>query len=108
MPKTAYSPSPPTYDLDEIKQLLSDPSTRIVTRRDRHEAASLGYPSDEEMVSRVLRVLKAEFYKTMESTKCPGLWQDVYISAESSGIQLYIKLQKNTAGNGVLISFKQK
>jgi len=98
----------PTYDLDELKALLSDPSTRIVRRRDRAEAARLGYPSDDDMVARVLLVKKSEFQKTMEAEACPGLWQDVYKTVEPSGIRLYIKLQKNEDGDGVLISFKEE
>lgn len=108
MTKTPDKTLPPTYDLTEIKKLLSDSSTRIVRRRDRVEAARLGYPSDVEMVARVLLVEDSEFHKTMESEDCPGLWQDVYYSLEPSGIRLYIKLQKNEDGDGVLISFKEK
>ena len=99
---------PPTYDLDELKTLLSDPSIRIVRRRDRAEAAKLGYPGDDDMVARVLLVKKSEFHKTMEAEACHGLWQDVYKTVEPSGIRLYIKLQKNEEGDGVLISFKEE
>lgn len=89
--------------------LLSDPDTRVITRRDRREAARLGYPSDDEMVARILRLRNNEFYKTMECKHLDfaGLWQDVYKSSEPSGIRLYIKLQKNRDGAGVLISFKE-
>lgn len=98
----------PTYDLDEIKKLLSDPATRIVCRRDRLEAARLGYPSDEEMAKRVFLIDESEFHKTMEADAFPGLWQDVYKTQEPNGIRLYIKLQINQYGNGVLISFKEE
>jgi hypothetical protein len=79
-----------------------------VRRRDRAEAARLGYPSDDDMVARVLLVKKPEFHKTMEAEACPGLWQDVYKTLEPSGIRLYIKLQKSEDGAGVLISFKEE
>lgn len=100
---------PPTYDLEEIKVLLSDPGTRVITRRDRKEAANLGYPGDKEMAARVMQIRKTEFYKTMEceDVQFAGLWQDVYKTLEPSGIKLYIKLQKNDDGDGVLISFKK-
>lgn len=100
---------PPTYDLQELKELLSDPNTRVITRRDRKEAADLGYPSDEEMVARVAKLKTTEFYKTMEceDPRFADLWQDVYKTPEPSGIRLYIKLQKNDDGDGVLITFKK-
>lgn len=100
---------PPTYNLNELKKLLSDASTRIITRRDRKEAADLGYPSDDEMVARIIRLRATEFYKTMEceDTHFAGLWQDVYKTLEPCGIRLYIKLQKNDDGDGVLIAFKK-
>jgi hypothetical protein len=99
----------PTYDLREIKELLSDPDARVITRRDRKEAAELGYPSDDEMVARVNSLRATEFQKTMEclDEHFVGLWQDVYKTSEPSGIRLYIKLQKNYDGDGVLISFKK-
>lgn len=99
----------PTYDLEEIKRLLSDPNTRIITKRDRNEAARLGYADDDEMVSRIKELRISEFYKTMEcrDPRFAGLWQDVYKSFEPSGTRLYIKLQKNHDGDGVLITFKE-
>lgn len=96
----------PTYSLEELKHLLRNPASRIVRRRDRALAASLGYADDEEMVARVLRLYADEFYKTMESTDVPGLWQDVYKTDEGNGTRLYIKLQI-CAGAGVIISFKE-
>ena len=97
----------PYYSLEEIKALLKNPDTRIVTRRDRKEAADLGYPDDDAMVERVMKVTLDEFKKQMESELIPGTWQDVYNSPEPSGIKLYIKLQIRD-GAGVIISFKRK
>lgn len=95
----------PTYSLEEIKQLLKNPDTRIIRRRDRLIAASLGYADDDDMVARIIRMTSDEFYKTMEAEEVPGLWQDVYKTSERDGTRLYIKLQIH-AGSGVVISFK--
>lgn len=96
---------PPTYLLEEVKHLLKHPDTRIIRRRDRVIAASLGYADDDDMVARIFRITSDEFYKTMEAEDFPGLWQDVYKTHEGDGTRLYIKLQIN-AGSGVVISFK--
>lgn len=97
----------PYYSLEEIRRLLKNPDTRIITRRDRREAAALGYADDDEMVGRVLQVTLDEFKKKMEAEEMPGYWQDVYNSVEPDGSKLYIKLQIRE-GSGVIISFKRK
>ena len=99
--------TPPTYDLDEIKELLKNEKTRIITRRDRREAVKLGYADDDAMVGRVLVLQTNEFYKTMEAETVPGLWQDVYRSDDAT-VPLYIKLQISFNGKAVIISFKEK
>lgn len=98
---------PPKYDLKRLKTLLANPDTCIIRRRDRNEAASLGYVTEEDLVSRVNAIQSDEFYKTMLADDRPGLWQDVYRSSEPDGTVLYIKLQEDE-GNGVIISFKRK
>ena len=95
------------YDLEEIKNLITDPNTRIITRSSRLTAVSLGYASADDMVERIKKLKKTEIYKTMESLTKPGLWQDVYITSDS-GVDVYIKLQKSMDEKGVIIRFKKK
>jgi motility quorum-sensing regulator/GCU-specific mRNA interferase toxin len=95
------------YDLYELKDLLKNPATRIITGLSRREAVSVGYASSSDMVKRVQELRKNEIYKTMESEKVPGLWQDVYRTNDGA-IQLYIKLQKSFDGKGIIIQFKRK
>ena len=96
------------YDLNEIKELLKDPDTRIITQCSRIEAVELGYASPSDMVNRIQSLSVHEIYKTMESVKIPGLWQDVYRTSDGS-IDLYIKIQKSYDGKkGVIIQFKEK
>jgi motility quorum-sensing regulator / GCU-specific mRNA interferase toxin len=99
--------TPPTYDLDKIKELLKVEETRIITSSARREAVLLGYADGDAMADRVLMLQANEFYKTMEAETMPGLWQDVYRSDDLT-VTLYIKLQISFNGKGVIISFKEK
>lgn len=100
----------PTYDLEEIKELLKKEETCVVKRRDRQEAVRLGYADDDDMVKRVLKLVPSEFKKTMPSKKIANLMQDVYNTCDGSRT-LYIKLQIIFNGKewkGVIVSFKEK
>ncbi|MDT8316937.1 MAG: type II toxin-antitoxin system MqsR family toxin [bacterium] len=94
------------YLLDEIKELLSDENSRIVTRRDRSEAVSLGYADDDSMAERVQELRRNEFDKSMTSHHNVRLWQDVYKTRDGD-VGLYIKLQKSPDDKGVIVSFKR-
>ncbi len=97
-----------TYNLYEIQDLIKNPDTRVITRRCRTEASSLGYINDSEIISRVLHLKKSEIYKTMPAERCPGLWQDVYRTNDGS-TELYIKLQKSYDDKkGIIIQFKER
>jgi len=96
----------PAHDLDELKECLRKPDTRIITQRDRREAARLGYADDEEMVARVLMLSPSEFHKSMPSKQFLNLYQDVYYTFDGS-TKLYIKIQMSFNGKGVIISFKE-
>jgi len=67
----------PSYDLEEIKELLKKEETRYITRLARKEAVSLGYADDEEMVREVLKIVPSDFFKTMPAEKSI-IMQDVY------------------------------
>jgi motility quorum-sensing regulator/GCU-specific mRNA interferase toxin len=97
----------PTYELSTIKKLLNDPRTRHITRQSYWTAVSLGYAGEEDIVDVVNKISLIHFFKTMESTDCPGLWQDVY-RIEDKNNMLYVKIQLSPAGKGVVIQFKRK
>ena len=78
-----------TYDLAEIKKLLSDPKKRILTQRCYKNAVFLGYTSVEDIVEQIFRLKPKNLYKTMESNKKLGLWQDVYRTIDNS-VHLYV------------------
>jgi motility quorum-sensing regulator/GCU-specific mRNA interferase toxin len=93
------------YDLDELKKLLQNENTRIITGTSQKGAFSLGYVTDDEIIARCMQLKKVEFYKTMTTHHDHTLWQDVYKTKDPGNI-LYIKLQKNKQNSGVVISFK--
>ena len=96
----------PHYDLDELKALVADPTTRVITGKARKNAFDvLGLVTDDEIVEIVLSIKKSDIYKTMTTHFDPKLWQDVY-TPEVDGKILYIKLQKNFDSKGVVIQFK--
>ncbi len=66
----------------------------------------------EEIFAEVAGLKPADFYKSMESEKRPGLWQDVYTPTIEcprfpGGIEVYCKVQLVDGGLTV-ISFKTR
>ena len=91
-----------TYNLHELQDLVRDPATRHITYASEVNASSVGIVGKEEIVKRILLLRTNEIYKTMESDKNPGTWQDVYHSPEGE-IILYIKLQKSMDGKKCVV-----
>ena len=95
------------YDLEEVQRLVGQGAISCkVTRAALRGAADVDLVY-EDVVECVLLLEPSDFYKTMPSTQVPGSWQDVYRSTYQ-GLQLYIKLQINAAGLGVVIQFKER
>ena len=98
---------PPHYDLEELKELLRNEETRVITQAARLGAEELGLIDDDEIVDACLRLSRKELYKTMTAKFDPTLWQDVYRQNEGGAVA-YIKLQRNHDGKEVIIQFKPK
>ena len=96
-------PPAPTYDLGEI-QAKVQAGLYWVTVSARRGAAAVGL-SEPDIVSCVLSLRAADFYKTMEAEAAPGLWQDVYRPVYHQ-TALYVKLQVERDGDAIVISFK--
>jgi motility quorum-sensing regulator/GCU-specific mRNA interferase toxin len=97
----------PTYDLEELQRLIGQgPLSSSITRVAQEGAAELNC-SEDDIVEAVLQLTTQHFYKSMESERIPGLWQDVY-HLEFRGIWLYIKLQIGTHGRAFVVQFKQR
>jgi motility quorum-sensing regulator / GCU-specific mRNA interferase toxin len=60
-----------------------------------------------DIIAAVLELRPGDLHKSMESLRCPGLWQDVY-HLEFRGVKLYIKLQLSPDGRATVIQFKQR
>ncbi len=96
----------PAYDLEAIKELLREESTRVVTQVARRGAVALGY-SDEAMFEVVESLSSVHFSKSMTCIANNKLWQDVYKIADGDR-KIYIKLQLSPdETKGVLVQFKK-
>lgn len=101
MPK---DPNTPTYDLEELKELLCNPSTLHITERAWDDAVGLGFSSEWDIIKQILKIQRIHFFRTQSSEKKPGEYQDVY-KVPWKDDELYIKLRKSPFGKGVIISF---
>ena len=83
------------------------PETRHVTLEAYEYAVELGYASyDDISEAIILNITPHDFVHSMPSNTKPGLFQDVY-KKTMNGVKLYIKLQENPKGRGVVIQFKR-
>lgn len=97
----------PTYDLQQLQQLVGQGElSRVFTQAAKEGASRLGL-GELDIVAAVLELSAAAFYKSMEAEKCPGLWQDVY-HLQYRGVALYIKLQLSPDRRAVVVQFKRK
>jgi motility quorum-sensing regulator / GCU-specific mRNA interferase toxin len=97
----------PTYDLRQLQQLVGQGELSCtITQAAKAGGALLGL-DEEEIVESVLLLAPRHFYKSMESDKVPGLWQDVY-HLQFRGQWLYIKLQLGTNGRAVIVQHKAR
>jgi hypothetical protein len=98
-----------TYPLAEVKRLIRAGSCRVTGQAEVDARDQLGLLR-AEVLQWVLKLKEIEFYKSMESEKLPGLWQDVYrpiiaTPLHQAGVEVYCKVQVST-GSTVVISFK--
>ena len=96
--------SKPTYALDLVKGLMEDGSW-VLTETARDTATALGFDEEDVFDCVVGHLAETHFYKTMESEKKAGLFQDVYYITYG-GFRLYIKLQVNV--DAEVVSFKEE
>ncbi|HEX8244175.1 MAG TPA: type II toxin-antitoxin system MqsR family toxin [Longimicrobium sp.] len=107
LPLDPKSRATPTYDLERIQQLVGQgPITFRFTTAALHGAAALDL-SENDIVEAVLSLTSSCFYKSMESERLPGLWQDVY-HLTYRGVVLYLKVQIDQSGRAVVVQCKEK
>jgi motility quorum-sensing regulator/GCU-specific mRNA interferase toxin len=97
----------PTYDLQELQRLIGQGEISSSITKVAEEGAAEFRWSRDDIVEAVLELEIQHFYKSMESEKIPGLWQDVY-HLEFRGVGLYIKLQMGTSGRAFVVQFKKR
>jgi motility quorum-sensing regulator/GCU-specific mRNA interferase toxin len=95
----------PTYDLHLVQERVREGRVQITVVAVRG-AAALGI-SPTGILEVVLALTAADFFKSMEAEKVPGLWQDVYRPVHGN-VQLYVKLQIAFRGDAVVIQLKRK
>jgi len=93
----------PSFDLAEIVRQIEN-GHYAITRSARNGAASL-YLDEDDILDCVKGLVGIDFYKTMESRKRPGTFQDVYRRRYHS-FPIYLKLGQTHDGC-VVISFKR-
>ena len=97
----------PTYDLQELQRLIGQgPISSSITNVADVGASELGW-SRSDILEAVLELTSQDFYKSMESERLPGLWQDVD-HLEFRGVWLYIKLQLALSGRAFVVQFKRR
>lgn len=97
----------PTYDLQELQRLIGQgPISSSVTKVAQEGAAEFRWDR-ADIVEAVLELAGQHFYKSMESERMPGFWQDVY-HLEFRGVPLYIKLQMAADGRAFVVQFKRR
>jgi motility quorum-sensing regulator / GCU-specific mRNA interferase toxin len=95
----------PTYDLAWIQHKVRAGEYRT-TRAAAAGASELGF-DEGDIVACICALTWADFFKTMESDRRPGLWQDVYRPVYD-GHQVYLKLQMHHDSQAVVIQFKAR
>lgn len=93
------------YSLTQLKGLLKNEATRVITRTSLKDANGLGF-SETEIIDTILELKQTNFYKAMTTQQNTRTWQDVYKTSENN-INLYIKLQISDNDEGVVVSFKK-
>ena len=98
----------PHYDLKTFKVLFASVSTRIITKKARSNAVTLGYMNEDDMVSVIDQLGMAHFHKSMTSYYDYTIWQDVYRYQDDKDNHLYIKVQFSVDGKkAILIQIKR-
>lgn len=94
------------YSLSELKRLLLNDKTSILTQRSISDAHSIGF-SKTQMVETVQLLRSENFSKSEPAYDGSNLWHDAY-NLRVGKLTLYIKLQKSIDKKAIITSFKEK
>lgn len=97
------------YSLDEIKVLICNEATRVITQTALNHAVGLQLGNNESKV--IVECIKSlspkDFFKSQPSDRDHSLWHDIY-RPTFRGRRLYVKVQIGHDGKAVVIQFKRK
>lgn len=94
----------PEYPVEGVKRAILS-GCYLITRSAARGAARLCL-DEGDIRNCVLSIEECDFYKSMASTKRPGLAQDVY-KCRYAGFAIYLKVQMTQGGRAVVVSFKR-
>jgi hypothetical protein len=94
----------PAYDLPQVQALVAQKKYRL-SKAAANGAGEL-YLDEEDILECVIKLQPADFYKSMESNRFPGTYQDVY-KPRFNGFAIYLKLQIMDGRKVAIISFKR-
>jgi hypothetical protein len=94
----------PKFSLEAVQTLVRGNAYRI-TDVARKGAEAL-YLDEDDIVECVCALTADDYEQTLDSTKIPGTFQDVY-SPRFHGFELYVKVRLVDGRQVVVISFKQ-
>ncbi len=101
------SRSEPTYDLRVLQQRVGQGPISSIIMRPAVEGATALQLQPDDVVDAVLALDPLHFYKSMESERSPGLWQDVY-HLPYRNTWIYLKLQLLPDGRAAVVQFKRR
>ncbi|WP_333789952.1 type II toxin-antitoxin system MqsR family toxin [Parolsenella catena] len=81
----------PTYDLDEVRDLVMADHSRMRSRADRFVRAHYGMMAREVVRSVFAAMRREHFVKSVELEKRPGTWADVYVRMVYDDVEWYVK-----------------
>ena len=94
----------PKFSLDRIQQLAAAGRIRITDAAE--QGAELLHLLGDDIIECICQLSDDDYEQTLESTKVPGTFQDVY-KPRYLGYAIYLKLRLIGDHDVVLISFKQ-
>jgi hypothetical protein len=96
----------PKYSLKRVQELVdAGPDYYHITESARFGAQAI-FLDEEDIVECVCALTEDDYEKTLDSTRIPGTFQDVY-KPRFYGRRLYLKVRLDEDEVAVIISFKR-
>jgi len=95
------------YDLEAVKALVADPSSRPFTMLASDGGLAMGL-TDREMREVIMNLSRKDFHKSMTTRADYRFWQDVYHGLTKDGRAVYIKITVYADQRPPIIQFKAK